>query len=648
MDTDGLDGDDRRLGMDRPITRRDLLEGALRAGAAALGGGTLAGCTSFGAPGPVDATSAYPPTATGMRGSHPGSFESAHALRDGEHWNEAEDSGETYDLVVVGAGISGLAAAYFFCARAGAGARVLLLDNHDDFGGHAKRNEFHVGGGIQLLNGGTLEIDSPQPYGPVADGLLRELGVDVDALVAAVEHPEFYRSLGMGGGVFFDRETFGADRLVASRGDASWARRLDGAPLSAKARADLLEIEEGHVDYLPGLASSEKKLKLASISYRDFLRDVVGVDPAVLAFCDARTKGWWGVGIDAVSALDCWGIDIKGFQGMNLAPGAISRMGFTPAGYAATGGSYRLHFPDGNATIARLLVRRLIPGSAPGATVDDIVTARFDYGRLDRAGTTVRLRLASTVVRVRHLGAPDGDAGAGVEVTYVRDGRALRVAARQVVLACYNMMIPYLCPELPGPQKAALHQLVKTPLVYTSVAIQNWRAFHELGVARVYSPGCYHTDVFLNPTTTIGSYRSPTSPEQPTLVHMVRTPCRAGLTEHEQNRAGREELLITPFSTFERRIRDQLSRMLGPGGFDSARDIAAITVNRWPHGYAPEYNPLFEADLPLEQQPHVIGRARFGRIAIANSDSGGGAYTSVAIDQAWRAIGELLSGASAG
>ena len=203
-------------------------------------------------------------------------------------------------------------------------------------------------------------------------------------------------------------------------------------------------------------------------------------------------------------------------------------------------------------------------------------------------------------------------------------------------------MIPYLCPELPAAQKAALHDLVKTPLVYTSVALRNWQSFHKLGIHSVYAPGCYHTNISLNPRVDVGAYRSPTKPTEPILVHMTRTPCKPGLPESEQHKIGRADLLATPFATFERNIRDQLARTLGAGGFDPARDIEAITVNRWPHGYAPEYNPLFDPEVPESERPNVKGRAQFGRIAIANSDAGGGAYTDVAIEQADRAVNELL------
>jgi spermidine dehydrogenase len=639
--------DDKALGMDRPIARRDFLNG-MAVGVGVLGGlGAGPALAQAAAVWPQDETGYYPPARTGLRGSHPGSFEAAHAVRDGAlSPANAEDTQERYDLVVVGGGISGLSAAWFW-RKAQPDAKILILDNHDDFGGHAKRNEFHLGGKLHLMNGGTLEIDSPRPYSATADGLLKALGVDPVALSAACDKAEVYEGLGLTHGVFFDKETFGVDRLVAGApskrlglNGGSWSAFAARTPLSDKARADLVRIEQGEIDYLPGLTSEAKKDRLSRISYRAYLADVAKVDPGLLPYYQSHTEGEWGVGIDAVSALDCWGFGSPGFKGLKLKPGAAPRMSYTPAGYAE-GGSYTFHFPDGNASIARLLVRSLVPAAIPGQDCRDVVGARADYAELDKASNPVRIRLSSMVVRARHLGEPN--AAREVEVIYVRGGRVFSVKAGACVLASWNMMIPYLCPELPEPQKQALHALIKTPLVYTTVALRDWTAFQKLKVATIEAPGGYHTSMWLNMPVDIGDFTAERSPEKPILLHMTRTPCSPGLPELEQNKIGRAELLATPFETFERNIRDQLGRTLAEGGFDPARDISAITVNRWPHGYAPEWNPLWQPDIPVDQQPHVIGRARFGRIAIANSDSGAAAYTDCAIDQASRAVGELLA-----
>ncbi len=353
---------DRDLGESRRIPRRDFLQGTLIAAATTLTGPLLEGCVqaaSAATRAAQDVPGYYPPLLNGMRGSHPGSFETAHAMRDGKHWDSATDTGDSYDLIVVGGGMSGLAAAHFYRVHAGGKSRILILENHDDFGGHAKRNEFQLGGLMQLVNGGTYLIDSPRPYSAAAGGLIRELGIDVATLQPKIERPNFYRDLGLDAGVFFDRETFGADKLVTGVYRRPYRQVLADSPLPEQARADIERIEEGAIDFMPGLSS--------------------------------------------------------------------------------------------------------------------------------------------------------------------------------------------------------------------------------------------------------------------------------------------DELLGTSFAMFEHNIREELARTLGPGGFDPARDIAAITVNRWPHGYAPEYNPLWEPELPESQSPNVIGRAPFGRIHIANSDSGRAAYTDSAIDQAHRAVSESLA-----
>jgi len=640
--------------MARAIPRRDFLNGAaMTIGAALLPEIDRASGTNSGQP--QNQTGYNPPTSVGLRGSHPGSFEIAHSLRDGTFWKNAatpEPVSEKYDLIIVGGGISGLAAAYFYRESVGPGAKILILENHDDFGGHAKRNEFHLDGKLQLLNGGTMLIDSPTPYSAEAAGLMKKLGIDAVALDKKCSDHDLYKSLGLGTGVFFDGETFGADRLVVeaatedreNSGDAPDTAKLEEflakTPFKGPARRDILRIERAKIDYLPGLTSAEKKDRLSRISYKDFLLNIAKVEPSVIPFYQTRTNGEWGVGIDAEPALDCWALGLPGFQGLQLEPGAAPRMSYSAGGYA-NGGSDRFHFPDGNASIARLLVRALIPSAIPGNSVEDIVTAPVRYDRLDTDNSPIRIRLNSTAVRVRN--AAHSNISRGVEVTYASGKRVFSLRAGACVLACWNMTIPYLCPDLSDKQKEALHYLVKVPLVYTSVGIRNWISFQKLGISNINAPGAYWNSVSLNWPVNIGDYQSPRSPEEPILLHLSRTPCKPGLPAREQHKVGRMELLVTSFETFERKIRDQLARMLAAGGFDPARDIEAITVNRWPHGYGYEYNPLFDPEWPEGQQPHILGRKRFGRITIANSDSGATAYTDVAIDQAYRAINELLT-----
>jgi spermidine dehydrogenase len=646
-DRDGGRSRDRQLGMHRNITRRDFLNGI----AVAVGGTLASPWLGELLAAAQDRPGYYPPTRTGMRGSHPGSFEVAHALRDGTFWETAGrpvETGEEYDLIVVGGGISGLAAAYFYRKQAGPSARILLLDNHDDFGGHAKRNEFRFDGRMLLTNGGTVAIESPFPYSKEARGLLTELGIDPPALQKKYSGNSAFGGLGFG--YFFDKETFGTERLVTNmpgglygRQGASgkWADFLARTPLSAQAQQDIVRIQEAKVDYMEGVPQEQKKARLSKMSYKDFLLHLVKVHPDVLPFYQTRTHGLYGIGIDAVPALDCWAIHFPGFQGMGLDRVPSKGLTFTALGEVTPQEEYHFHFPDGNASIARMLVRSLVSGSAPGNSAEDIVTAKMDYSRLDRADSPVRIRLNSTAVLARNVG--DSASAKAIEVVYGRDQKAYRVRGKAAVLACWNMVIPYVCPDLPAEQKEALHYGVKVPLVYTVVGLRNWTSFQKLGIRGVSCPGMYHTSMNLDQGPNIGEYKPSQSPDEPVLVHMLRTPCQPGLSAREQQRAGHYELLATPFETFERNIRDQLARVLGSGGFDVARDIEAITVNRWPHGYAYEYNPLWDPDWPEGKRPCDIARRPFGRITIANSDAAAAAYTDQAIDQGYRAVRELFS-----
>jgi spermidine dehydrogenase len=670
---------DRELGMHSPITRRDFLNGV----SLALGGSVLAPelVRALNAEGqefaPERAADYYPPTRTGMRGSHEGSFEVAHQLRDRRRWDltGAIDTSESYDLVVVGGGLSGLAAAHYFIKEVGRGAKVLVLDNHDDFGGHAKRNEFRYNGRMLALNGGTLNIESPLHYNLPARQLLQEVGIDLDRFVTAnSRNRELYRSHGLtGSAFFFDKETWGVDKLVVRGGAAGGGRgsaaaaggpgagrgagRAGGAytaeflaqtPLSLKAREDMLRLNGPLPDFMPGLSSAEKKLRLAKMSYEEFALSIAKVDKQVLWFYQNTGTGNFCVGIDALPALFGWQMGLPGFNGMNLEPTPNGVLADLPGGQHGrqngAGGGGAIHFPDGNATIARLLVRWLIPDAVPGKTMEDVGAAHLNYALLDRAGQPARIRLNSTVVNVHHDGEPSS--ARETIVSYVRGGKTYQVRGRACVMACWNMFIPYLVPDLPARQKEALEYGVKGPLVYTSVAIRDWTAFQKIGVSSINAPTMYHTGVSLAEAVSLGDLQHPQSPEEPIVLHMGRTPCAPGKPRKEQHRIGRIDLLSTTFDTFERKIRDQLARTLNAGGFDPARDIIAITVNRWPHGYAYTYNSLYD---PLEwvftstdSRPCVVGRQPFGSITIANSDAAASPHTDAAMLEAHRAVQEVL------
>ena len=468
--------------------------------------------------------------------------------------------------------------------------------------------------------------------------------MDGERLLKATEPDRgLYTSMGLRRAIFFDKETFGADRLVVgvprfggSAPPGTWAPFLAKTPLSAAAQRDMVRLYEEPRDYMPGLTPAQKIEQLQKISYKDYLLTIAKASPDVLPFFQQSALGWanGAGGIDSYSAWGCYRLGrFPGLDGLGL--------GERPAESYVERTGANIHFPDGGGSVARLLVRWLIPGALPGQTMEDSVTSRLDYARLDQPGSSARIRLNSTVVRVRH----DGQLGRAkfVDVTYVRGGRAYRVRGQAVVMACYNAIIPYLCPELPDAQKTALHMAVRQPNVYTNVAIRNWTSFQKIGASSIFCAGGYHHSIQLDFAISVGSYRCPKTPEEPMVLHLEREPLAPGLPVRDQFRAGRADLLSTDFETFERKIRDQLGRALADGGFDPARDIEAITVNRWPHGYAAGQNTLYDPDWSDEELPWIVGRRRFGRIAISNSDAAAICLTQAAFDQSFRAVREIVT-----
>ncbi|WP_327172906.1 NAD(P)/FAD-dependent oxidoreductase [Streptomyces sp. NBC_01336] len=636
--------------MNRKVTRRDFLDGVAvtamgAAAAVALPGAAQAAPSAHPGPTPHGhgrPKAPYPPTATGLRGQQPGAYDVAHAVRDGAFApGRISDTRETYDLVVVGGGLSGLAAAYLYRKHAGPRARVLVLDALDDFGGHARRNEFHVGRTQLLSNGGTVNIDTPSTWSRGARDLLtKDLGVDLKALEATVKG-DAYAPYSLRSGTLFNSERWGKDQLVIRESGESWASYATKLPMSEASRAALVRLYTTTEDFYPGLTDAQKKEILARTPYETYLREKLGLDDDALEIVKRGTNGLWGVNVDHVAAADAWATGQPGFGGLGLEHTPWPGAGLTPLMHLAeTEEDGNFYFPEGNASLARLLVSKLVPDAFDERRPDwqRIVTAKADYSRLDDRDNHVRIRLGSTAFHVRNEGRH------GAVVDYSKGGHSYRVRAKGVVMACWNSVSSYVVPELPTEQVTAMRYGTKVPLVYARVALRDWRAFADARVSRVSTPSMFFSSFGLPTVTEIGDFAMPHRPELPTVVSLSATPGSPGLVCREQHKAGRRTLIRMPFEDFEREIRDSMTRSLGDHGFDPARDITAITVNRWAHGYAYEYNSLDDPSLyqPESQRPYAKARRPVGRITIANSDAEAFGYTHAAFDAAIRAVAHLL------
>ncbi len=616
---------DRELGMQRRITRRDFVHDT---SLTALGLMAITGCGNETADDTAPPPGAdYPPTKTGMRGAHPGSFETAHALaREGVRFDDPVDLDEHYDLVVVGGGISGLTAAYQYRKRFGSESRILILDNHDDFGGHAKRNEFHHDGVMRLSWGGTTNLEYLS-FSDTVLAFLDELGIDVQRLSSELE----FRYGADAPAIWFDAETYGRDVLVP--GFSMYGRNLDALdtidqfPISESGRAALKRFYTSDANVLEGMDESEIGRVLHETSYTEFLSRHAGLPDDVVGLFIKAMDGYWGVqthSLSAAEAMQSW------LPGSHLLGDAADQVTGSEESETVA------MFPDGNASIARLLVRSLIPAVAPAANAQNIAIARFDYAQLDRPDAPVRLRLESTVVRAANV---DGE----VAVTYVRNGSVVRVRARHSVLACYHAIIPYLCPETPEAQKEAQRYQVKHPMLLTNVLVRSREPLDRLGISGAYCPGRMHAKVWLIDGVHTAGYRPRNNDTGPVPLMFWGTiaPPRRDVPLHDQLRAARGLMLGLTFEDYEREVRTVLDGMLGSAGFDVAEDILAITVNRWPHGYAYGYLDLWDPEWEQGKAPHEIARRPIGNITIANSDAAASAYTQAAIEQALRAVAEL-------
>ena len=625
------------------ITRRDFINGTLMVAGASLlpfDGSSQAAMAEL-------EPSYYPPALTGLRGSHPGSNEHAHsrAWAQRTDWGSTTDLNETYDLIVVGGGLSGLSAAYFYQQEHGRDKKVLILDNHDDFGGHAKRNEHTIGGVMLLGEGGSESFESPHEFSETVLNLLEDLGVDMDLFQTAYD-VDFFKRHNLGAVTYFNKRTFGQDKVVQHpfcdypgfvegllRPTLSYQEAVQQTPLSEQGKEQLLRVLEGgqHVLNLP---KEELRDYIQTHSYFDYLKNTLGVDdPGVLRMARHTSIDYGQGGTDVMTIGEALETGPLGLDPLTSWKDAMEE-GTYQEYVNKDGETYAVrypfieHYPDGNATIARMLVKKMIPDVGPGENPEEIVLSKFDYAELDKSGNSVRLRLNSTVVNVQHGGDPSSSSE--VLVNYIHDNKSYQVKAKGVVMACYNMMIPHIVPDLPKEQDAALRRLSKVPFQYTTVAVKNWRAMKEMGIGMAMCPGNMHQVVAMDFPVSMGGYEFTKTPDDPCILHMRSAPLgdTVGAPRVEQFRDARYRMLGLTFSDYEEEIREHLGGMLPQVLFDFDRDVESISINRWAHGYS-------------HGNPGIIGRQPFGRITIAHSDAVGSSLLQTAVEQAWRAVKEL-------
>jgi spermidine dehydrogenase len=549
---------------------------------------------------------------------------------------------------VIGGGLSGLASAFFYQQRHGADARVLVIENNDDFGGHARRNEFTASNGRWLIGaGGSWNLDTPAIFSTVVTQMLDDVGVPTERFYEFNDQ-DLYEKMGLGSAVYFDEESWGRSHLTMKSG-----RRMEDvlreAPMAFEAKRDLTNLIESPPDYMPGLSDAEKKKNLLDLTYLAFLTDYARVHPDVIKYLFSISSGWWATGIDLIGCLEAWVAGYPGFDGMDLRwtsepPYGIAQTNVNLWDYWTSGDLEPniFFFPDGNHGVARALVRSLIPNALDGESMESLVTNALRHEELDKETNKVRLRLNSTAVRVEHIPSPDR--AQELRVSYSRNERLEQVTGGACIFACWHGVIPNIAVDLPTYQAEALGQSFKLPLISGSVLIRNWEAFERMGIKDVAMPGSKNWSAFiLDFPINMGSYESPSNPKDPMLLRFFAGP---GATEpanspREAAAAASTRIWKTPFANYERSIRATLAGAMGGGGFDPPTDIEAITINRWPQGYAYEYLRPNDAFWPKGPTPAEIGSQPFGRYAFANSDRGPGAFAHVAIAQAHRAVQEL-------
>lgn len=637
------------------ITRRDFVNATLLGSGAAL---LTMHAPSFAKPTKVETitegvdTTWYGYGGVGdyasSHGNTPEVANTAHNLRDGMYEDgsgiEIIDLEETYDLIIVGAGMAGLGAAYEHTKIAKPGEKCLMIENHPVFGGESKRNEFEVDGhlliGPQGANGFSAPSNEEGLRNPNVTSDVRymvELGISMDFTYAELENTDKDIRLAKDSyGFQYWQEDITSVGYYLGKNDAG------------KAKWSFDPIDRGYAD-MDGTEQDRENLTnwrsynfetpdqpdfdkwLDSVTYKQYVEEYLGFSPYVTRHADLILAGSVGLGSDALSANCARGLGMP-IKGGNTVQQSTSG----PSNWV------RHSLPGGNDGFSRHFIKKIIPNGIEGSyNYNDIMNGKIVFSQLDNPSNPVRMRLRATVVRVEHEGE-NLEASSGVSVTYSKNNKTYRVKAKKIIMATGGWVNKHVVRDLPDEIREAYDAFNHVPFLIANVAVKNWRFLEKLGISScVWRDGIFGNSCNVRLPMTVGDYQPEIDPNKPAIVTFYVPFYYPGMDMVEQGMTGRAELFSTSYADYEKKIRAQMVELFGETGFDPDKDIAGIILNRWGHAYVTP-QPGFFFGVDGKPAPSDVIRKGFGRIAFAHSELQGMQHWGPAADEGARAVGQLV------